>query len=36
MEENKQRFKKKNLNSKTARTIAKELIENKVSQTLAN
>lgn len=36
MEENKQRLKKKNLNSKTARTIAKELIENKVSQTLAN
>ena len=31
MEENKQGLKKKNhLNSKTARTIAKELIENKV------
>lgn len=37
MEENKQRLKKKkHLNSKTAKTIAKELIENKVSQTLAN
>lgn len=38
MEENKQGLKKKknHLNSKTARTIAKELIEKKVSQTLAN